>query len=185
MQYLHISIADAFSDYELVRIYHPDTSVSHALKDPPDIAQARFHAITAAYDNLRGKFPSASAADESQGDVTLRNSEAAMVKARMAARARQAEFLESGGDERWKEWIFMGAIVLVCSFKLTPHTHFPFTFRVCPKTAIAFVAQNFWTRRKLLVEVKSRQLSDHPTYNVKDADRRLDVRSLGVSDSEK
>jgi hypothetical protein len=100
-----------FSDYELVRIYHPDSPVLQALNEPPDFS--RFHAITVAYDALRGKSSSPRPVDS---DVSLgRNSEAAMVKARMAERARRAEFLESGKDERWKEWIFMGAILLVWS----------------------------------------------------------------------
>jgi hypothetical protein len=155
-----------FSDYELVRIYHPDSPVLQALNEPPDFS--RFHAITVAYDALRGKSSSPRPADS---DVSLgRNSEAAMVKARMAERARRAEFLETGKDERWKEWIFMGAILLVwsLSFSLNHlHAHIAITRE---QTAVAFVAQTFWTRRKALVHARSCQPFQHPNPDINDAD---------------
>jgi DnaJ-class molecular chaperone len=41
------------TDYELVRTYHPDSPASHAL--PSSVRHARFHAVTRAYDILRGR----------------------------------------------------------------------------------------------------------------------------------
>jgi hypothetical protein len=32
-----------------------------------------------------------------------------------ARKANRAEFLESGGDDRWKEWVLLGSVVLVGS----------------------------------------------------------------------
>lgn len=40
-------------DYELARTYHPDSPASRAL--PSSVRHARFHAVTKAYDILRGK----------------------------------------------------------------------------------------------------------------------------------
>jgi curved DNA-binding protein CbpA len=111
LNYVTSALMHSYPDYELVRIYHPDSPISQATDVSPDIAEDRFHSITAAYDILRGKRPFEGGSDEPQSRG--RHAEAAMVKARMVARARRAEFLETGGDERWKEWIFVGAIVLV------------------------------------------------------------------------
>jgi hypothetical protein len=41
------------TDYELVRTYHPDSPASQAL--PSSVRHARFHAVTKAYDILRGR----------------------------------------------------------------------------------------------------------------------------------
>lgn len=44
-------------DFELARIYHPDSAVSRPL--PAEVRQERWNAISAAYDSLRGKGKSA------------------------------------------------------------------------------------------------------------------------------
>jgi len=41
------------TDYELVRTFHPDSPASQAL--PSSVRHARFHAVTKAYDILRGR----------------------------------------------------------------------------------------------------------------------------------
>lgn len=41
------------TDYELVRTYHPDSPALQAL--PSSVRHARFHAVTKAYDILRGR----------------------------------------------------------------------------------------------------------------------------------
>lgn len=41
------------TDYELVRTFHPDSPASRAL--PSSVRHARFHAVSRAYDTLRGK----------------------------------------------------------------------------------------------------------------------------------
>jgi len=41
------------TDYELVRTYHPDSPASQALTS--SMRYARFHAVTKAYDTLRGR----------------------------------------------------------------------------------------------------------------------------------
>ena len=50
MQLLNI---EYHTDYELVRTYHPDSPASHAL--PSSVRHARFHAVSKAYDILRGR----------------------------------------------------------------------------------------------------------------------------------
>lgn len=48
----HVLRIDIKLDYELVKQYHPDSKLSHSV--PPDVRQARFNSISAAYDDLRG-----------------------------------------------------------------------------------------------------------------------------------
>jgi hypothetical protein len=50
MQLLNIGY---HTDYELVRTYHPDSPALQAL--PSSVRHARFHAVTKAYDILRGR----------------------------------------------------------------------------------------------------------------------------------
>ena len=91
-------------DYDLVRIYHPDSFI--ARKYPVDIAQARFQAISKAYDLLRGK-------SAITGDI-LTDRERGTDPARFRPKTpRRRHFDETTGDERWKERILLGATVVV------------------------------------------------------------------------
>ena len=47
-------------DYDLVRIYHPDSPAARAGGVPPEVAHARFQAISSAYAILSGKRPAGS-----------------------------------------------------------------------------------------------------------------------------
>ena len=92
------------SDYDLVRIYHPDSPV--ARKYPAETAQSRFQSISKAYDLMRGK-------SVITGEV-LTNRERHADPARFTPKARRRlHFDETTGDERWKERILFGATVLV------------------------------------------------------------------------
>jgi len=91
------------TDYELVRIYHPDSAVARHY--PPEVSQARFQAISKAYDILRGK---ASSAGEPIEDIRKAD------PMRWPARSRRPYFDDTTSDERWKERVIMGAILLVC-----------------------------------------------------------------------
>ncbi|KAA1472887.1 hypothetical protein DENSPDRAFT_839258 [Dentipellis sp. KUC8613] len=94
--------------YELVRIYHPDSPVARVY--PPEVSQARFHAISAAYDTLRGRKPGA-VADEAGS--SRRHDFHDLSNAVWRARQRQkAEKLSVGRDDRWKDSIIFGAIFL-------------------------------------------------------------------------
>jgi hypothetical protein len=110
---LLVTLSFGFVDYELVRIYHPDSAVSRVL--PSTIAQARFQAISSAYDVLRGKTYHPSAENVSnevdRAKVNFRNLETAMWKARQQ---RRAELRDGFGlDDRWKDAMMLGAVVLV------------------------------------------------------------------------
>ncbi|EKM54153.1 uncharacterized protein PHACADRAFT_209970 [Phanerochaete carnosa HHB-10118-sp] len=110
--------------YELVRIYHPDSPVSRPLS--PTTAQARFQAITAAYDALRGKRPlDLEPGEPERPRADFHDLSTAMWKARQRRRAE----LNVGMDERWKDRLMMGAVVVAVA---------------------AFVAQTYSTRTQAL-----------------------------------
>ena len=89
-----------------MRIYHPDSPVSRPL--PAAAAQARFQGITAAYDALRGKAHAAAGVAAARND--LHNVSSALWRAKQR---RRAELGGGGLDERWKDRLLLGAVVLV------------------------------------------------------------------------
>ena len=106
------------ADYELVRLHHPDSTHSRLL--PPAERHARFQAITAAHDVLRGKSPS------SPSVLDPYREEAREVFRRRqfygAQRDRRAEYMHASGlewaasaDDRWKDKliILVGLMVSV------------------------------------------------------------------------
>lgn len=104
------------ADYDLVRIYHPDSPVASAGGISPEIAHARFQAIASAYAVLSGKRPASSIDGSDAGEGPMAASRAtyhdlstAMWRARQAKRAE----LDVGLDDRWKERMMLGVIVLV------------------------------------------------------------------------
>jgi hypothetical protein len=103
-------LARSVIDFDLVRLYHPDK----ASDVPPDIAHARFQAITHAYDSLRGKVASGSTDDGSPSNpsVDLRYQTTAAWRA--AHRRRQQELYSSGAvDDKWKDRIILFGVVSV------------------------------------------------------------------------
>jgi len=99
------------SDFDLVRIYHPD-KVGGVV--PLEIARERFQAITTAYDILRGEKSRTGNSSSSSG---LENRSYQTTAAYRAARRRRQELYSSGVvDDRWKDRIFLGLAVAVCSF---------------------------------------------------------------------
>ncbi|KAI0053858.1 hypothetical protein FA95DRAFT_1551618 [Auriscalpium vulgare] len=93
--------------YELVKIYHPDSSVSQAYG--PDVSQARFHSVTHAYDILRGrKRPT----DGRDSDAGLRPDYHDLSSAVWRAKQQRRADLNIPHDDRWKDRIFIGAVVL-------------------------------------------------------------------------
>ncbi|GJE95845.1 DnaJ domain-containing protein [Phanerochaete sordida] len=140
--------------YELVRIYHPDSPVSRPL--PPATAQARFHAISAAYDALRGKRPLASDPDEPQRARTdYHDLSTAMWRAKQRRRAE----LHVGMDERWKDRLMLGAIVLAVA---------------------AFVAQTYSTRIQALSAPSEARRRATVSANA----RREDTLTLAASEDD-
>lgn len=134
-------------DYDLVRIYHPDSPI--ARKYPADVAQARFQAISKAYDLLRGK-------SAMTGDV-LTDRERPVDPARFRPRAapRRPHFNDTAGDERWKERVLLGATMLVRLFPWRVCATIVLWTRPTTRTQalVAFVVQTNVARQKAFVEV--------------------------------
>lgn len=98
------------SDYDLVRIYHPDSAISRAV--PPETAHARFQAISAAYSVLTGK--ARRMADvENSSTSELRPDYHSLSTAMWKAKQRRRAELHVGMDDRWKDGLMFGAITLV------------------------------------------------------------------------
>ncbi|KIK47131.1 hypothetical protein CY34DRAFT_293076 [Suillus luteus UH-Slu-Lm8-n1] len=109
--------------YELVRIYHPDSAVARHY--PPEESQARFQAISRAYDILKGKTSSSGEPVEATRTVD---------PIRWSARSRRPHFDDTASDERWKERVIMGTVLLALA---------------------AFVTQTSWTRQQAIAEMSS------------------------------
>jgi hypothetical protein len=118
--------------YELVRVHHPDAATARSIS--PQVAQARFHAISAAYDILRGKLPPpgshpfsspyspyARSMDPFAEEIRRRQ---ATFRRRNAewARAQSSAGMDNGsrgwdpgrGDDRWKDRIIVTVGIFVC-----------------------------------------------------------------------
>lgn len=101
------------SDFDLVRLYHPDKIGVSAFSD---LAHARFQAITAAYDILRRK---SSALDDplsssSSASPTARYQTTAAYR---AMRKKRQELYNSGPvDDSRKDKIIIFGVIMVCFF---------------------------------------------------------------------
>ena len=107
--------SSTFPDYDLVRIYHPDSPAARAGGIPPETAHARFQAISSAYAVLSGKKPATSldgAESEGFGTAT-RSSYHDLSTAMWRAKQRRRAEMDIGMDDRWKERLMLGAILLV------------------------------------------------------------------------
>lgn len=99
------------TDYELVRTHHPDSPASRTL--PPSVRHARFHAVTKAYDMLRGR-PKAHLGHNSADDVY--NAELARRRRQHARRRAYHQHSTSenaeagcmnGADDAWKDQVII------------------------------------------------------------------------------
>jgi hypothetical protein len=96
-------------DYELVRVHHPDSPAARDV--PSDVAQARFHSITAAYDALRGGTTGAFSPERARAEA--RDLNAAIWRAKQA---RKADLNVDVVDDQWKDRIIIGFVLVVgCS----------------------------------------------------------------------
>ncbi|KIK27660.1 hypothetical protein PISMIDRAFT_64154, partial [Pisolithus microcarpus 441] len=82
-------------NYELVRIYHPDSII--ARRDPPEVSQERIQAINKAYGILSGKSVSQ---DEPEATAMERRMDPTWLRSRIS---RQPYFDDVSADDRWKE----------------------------------------------------------------------------------
>ncbi|KAI0633765.1 hypothetical protein C8Q77DRAFT_1057390 [Trametes polyzona] len=123
--------------YDLVRIYHPDSPSARAGGISPETAHARFQSIASAYAILSGKKPASSLDGSDAGEgatatarATYHDLSTAMWRARQMKRAE----LDVGLDERWKERLMLGAVLVTISL---------------------FVYQTYTTRSQALSESRS------------------------------
>ena len=115
-----------FVDYDLVRIYHPDSPSARAGGISPETAHARFQAISTAYAVLSGKKPASAMNGDDVGEAfgaATRPSYHDLSTAMWRARQRRKADLDIGLDERWKERLMAGAILLVSPLAHIPSTH--------------------------------------------------------------
>ncbi|KAI0268579.1 hypothetical protein BGY98DRAFT_327742 [Russula aff. rugulosa BPL654] len=91
--------------YELVRIYHPDSPIARGY--PPEVSEARFHAIATSYDVLRGR---RTTLDPNSPDATPhpRVDLHALWRAKQCRRHDPIEPV----DDRWKDRIILGSLFL-------------------------------------------------------------------------
>ncbi|KZT10607.1 uncharacterized protein LAESUDRAFT_643886 [Laetiporus sulphureus 93-53] len=97
--------------YDLVRIYHPDSPISRAV--PPETAHSRFQAISAAYAVLTGKVQRMADAESASTGEGLKPDYHNLSRAMWRARQRKRAELDVGWDDRWKDGMMLGAVVLV------------------------------------------------------------------------
>jgi hypothetical protein len=108
---MQLLIIGNHTDYELVRTYHPDSPASQTF--PSSVRHARFHAVTKAYDILRGR-PNTHPGHNFADDVYS----AELARRRRQHARRQAyhqratpENAEAGGmsgaDDAWKDQVII------------------------------------------------------------------------------
>jgi hypothetical protein len=92
------------TDYELARTFHPDSPAAQAL--PATVRHARFHAVTRAYDILRGKPHSLTADDDAGAELARRRRQRQVYRQRAAADFAEAAGV-GGADEAWKDQVII------------------------------------------------------------------------------
>ncbi|KAI0063646.1 hypothetical protein BV25DRAFT_1824211 [Artomyces pyxidatus] len=112
-QIFHLPMDASQSDvkaryYELVKIYHPDSTVARAY--PPEVAQARFHAISTSYDVLRGRKRNTAIGED--GGASARPDSHDLSFAVWRAKQQRRADLNIPHDDRWKDRVFFGALIL-------------------------------------------------------------------------
>lgn len=137
-------------DYDLVRIYHPDSII--ARRYPPEVAQERIQAINKAYDTLRGR---AVSSDEPISATPGHRMDSAWLKPRSS---RRPYFDDVAGDDRWTE----RTIVLIAVFVSTM-SGAEFRKANYLQTLVAFVAQTSFTRLQVLKSWTPRQAGSAAT----------------------
>ena len=162
------------TDYDLVRIYHPDSPVARAGGVPPETAHARFQAISAAYAVLTGKKTATSFDGGEAGESLTGKARASyhdLSTAMWRERQRRKADLDVGLDERWKERLMLGAILLVRLHgplsRTIPFFSLPFPSMLMPacqfasvQTVAMFVYQTYTTRTRAMAESRPTRRSN-------------------------
>ncbi|TFK78306.1 hypothetical protein K466DRAFT_668479 [Polyporus arcularius HHB13444] len=151
--------------YDLVRIYHPDSPAARGGGVSPEAAHARFQAIASAYAVLSGKKPAASldGADSEGFGTGSRTSYHDLSTAMWRAKQRRRAELDVGLDDRWKERLMLGAVLLAIAL---------------------FVAQNYTTRTRAMAQARQQRRastgtnSSPPPENSDESRLALDASQL-------
>jgi len=107
------------SDYDLVRSHHPDST--HCRSLTPSERHARFQAITAAYDVLRGKSSSTEAYDPYMEEVMRRKRYYQAHYSRRAQHAGpQRTEWPTNADDRWKDRVIILVGILTLAAGVAP-----------------------------------------------------------------
>jgi DnaJ-class molecular chaperone len=94
-------------DYELARTFHPDSPTSQAL--PSSVRHARFHAVTRAYDILRGRSHLGHSSDDVYAAelARRRRQHARRQPYHDRVKPKSAEAEMSGIDDAWKDQVII------------------------------------------------------------------------------
>ncbi|TBU44981.1 hypothetical protein BD309DRAFT_1072370 [Dichomitus squalens] len=146
--------------YDLVRIYHPDSPAARAGGISPETAHARFQAISSAYAILTGKKSGSLTEGGETGDGLGGKARASyhdLSTAMWRERQRRKADLDVGFDDRWKDRLMLGAVLLVRSLRKCMIKRRALTART--KTIGMFVYQTYTTRAKALSESRQTRRS--------------------------
>lgn len=160
------------ADYELVRIYHPDSPIARVY--PPEISEARFHAISTSYDVLRGRRPDH---DLDSPDASLHPRVDLHALWRAKQRLRQDPL--GPADDRWKDGVLLGSIIVVRSFPFDCHARIG-EIEWGAQALGAFIYQVAASRRKQVEDAlrSSRRSGAERTGLWRSSEQSHDVRLL-------
>ncbi|KAI0326598.1 hypothetical protein GY45DRAFT_1258751 [Cubamyces sp. BRFM 1775] len=140
--------------YDLVRIYHPDSPSARAGGISAETAHARFQAISSAYAVLSGKKHASSVDGSDEGfGAAGRPSYHDLSTAMWRARQRKRAEMDFGLDDRWKERLMMGAVLLVSPRKLC-RTQYQQDVTESVQAIALFVLQTYTTRTQALSDAR-------------------------------
>jgi hypothetical protein len=104
---LLLSYSSGHTDYELARTFHPDSPASQALSS--SVRHARFHAVTRAYDILRGRSNAHLGNDLYNAELSRRRQQ--HVHRHVYYQRASSESEEAGGmngaDDAWKDQVII------------------------------------------------------------------------------
>ena len=161
------------ADYELARTFHPDAPAAQAL--PATVRHARFHAVTRAYDVLRGK-PLPFAADDDGTELTQRRRQHAQ---RQAYRRRAAaDFAEAAGvggaGEAWKD-----QVIIIFGLAVRTPFYSPFFHAASPLTVRTLMQSLVVGFVPALLSLHTVPDARHRAASANLAQARADARTFG------
>jgi hypothetical protein len=111
------SYSSGHTDYELARTFHPDSPASQGL--PSSVRHARFHAVTRAYDILRGRSNAHLGHDVYNAELSRRRHQHYHRQANYQ-RATPESAEAEGADDAWKDQVI---IIVGLAVRISPSLH--------------------------------------------------------------